>query len=292
VAWHADFPVVVGDCKRPPNADGVKLLPLDGFEVTGMDSNASRRGRMLRKWLLCLACLPGFACTEPARPGDDPTADARRAMVERQLVARGIDDPRVLEAMRSVPRHRFVPLSEVHVAYQDRPLPIGHGQTISQPYIVALMTQLALPARDDRVLEIGTGSGYQAAVLSRLAGEVYTIEIVAPLAQEAARVLHELDYDNVTVRAGDGYGGWPDEAPFDVIVVTAAPERIPQPLLDQLKPGGRLVAPVGPAGATQELRVVEKRADGSLHTMRAIPVRFVPFTGEAAERDRRTGDPR
>lgn len=257
-----------------------------------MDKNASRRRRTLRGWLLCLACLPGVACTEPARPPDDPTADARRAMVERQLAARGIDDRRVLEAMRRVPRHRFVPLSEAPAAYQDRPLPIGHGQTISQPYIVALMTQLALPAPDDRVLEIGTGSGYQAAVLSRLAGEVYTIEIVAPLAQEAARVLHELDYDNVTVRAGDGYGGWPDKAPFDVIVVTAAPERIPQPLLDQLKPGGRLVAPVGPAGATQELRVVEKRADGSLHTVRAIPVRFVPFTGEAAERDRRIVDPR
>src|SRR5690606_22859921 len=187
-------------------------------------------------------CVPAAACTQAPAPADE--AAARRDMVERQLAARDIDDRRVLQAMRTVQRHRFVPESLAPQAYLDQPLPIGHDQTISQPYIVALMTQLARPAPGARALEVGTGSGYQAAVLAELGAEVYTVEIVAPLAERAARVLAELGYDRVHVRAGDGYAGWPEHAPFDVIVVTAAPERIPQPLLEQLAPGGRLVIPV------------------------------------------------
>ncbi|WP_262378534.1 protein-L-isoaspartate(D-aspartate) O-methyltransferase [Luteimonas viscosa] len=210
----------------------------------------------------------------------------RNGMVEQQLAERDIDDPHVLEAMRAVPRHRFVPAALAADAYRDQPLPIGHDQTISQPYIVALMTQLARVSPGDRVLEVGTGSGYQAAVLGELGAQVYSIEIVAPLAQQAQRLLEELGYRNVVVKAGDGYAGWPEHAPFDAIVVTAAPERIPAPLLEQLKPGGRLVIPVGPLQSAQELRVVEKDASGQLHERDIAPVRFVPLTGEAAERDR------
>ncbi|WP_407354597.1 protein-L-isoaspartate(D-aspartate) O-methyltransferase [Luteimonas sp. R10] len=200
-------------------------------------------------------------------------------MVDRQIEARGVRDPRVLEAMRTVPRHRFVPPERAAQAYRDHPLPIGHGQTISQPYIVAKMTELLQPERDDRVLEIGTGSGYQAAVLSRLVAEVYSIEIVEPLARRAETVLKELGYDDVTVRAGDGYAGWPEHAPFDAIIVTAAPERVPQALVEQLKPGGRMVIPVGPVHALQELRLIEKTENGALRDRRIAPVRFVPMTG-------------
>ncbi|MGY1408574.1 protein-L-isoaspartate(D-aspartate) O-methyltransferase [Luteimonas sp. A611] len=229
-------------------------------------------------------CVPAAACAGQDPPAGD--AALRQQMVEQQLAPRGIDDARVLEAMRNVPRHRFVPDAVAPDAYDDGPLSIGYGQTISQPYIVALMTQLARPAPGDRVLEVGTGSGYQAAVLAGLVEHVYSIEIVAPLAQHAAGLLGELGYDNVTVKAGDGYAGWPEHAPFDAIVVTAAPERIPAPLLEQLRPGGRLVIPVGPVHATQQLRVVEKDAQGRLHERHITPVRFVPLTGEAAERDR------
>ncbi|HRN63011.1 MAG TPA: protein-L-isoaspartate(D-aspartate) O-methyltransferase [Luteimonas sp.] len=237
-------------------------------------------------WLLGLFCINAAACAEPVGPPGGDDAARRNHMVERQLAGRGIDDARVLEVMRKVERHRFVPESFASQAYEDNPLPIGHGQTISQPYIVALMTQLARPAPGDRVLEVGTGSGYQAAVLAELVAQVYSIEIVAPLAGQAAALLDELGYGNVEVRAGDGYAGWPEHAPFDAIVVTAAPERIPAPLLEQLGPGGRLVIPVGPIHAVQELRVVEKRADGSLHEQVVTPVRFVPLTGEAADQDR------
>ncbi len=223
------------------------------------------------------------ACAQPPAEGDDDRAVQRARMVERQLASRDIDDRRVLDAMRSVPRHLFVDPDQAAHAYDDGPLPIGHGQTISQPYIVALMTQLARPQPGDRVLEIGTGSGYQAAVLAKLAARVYTIEIVEPLAAEAKERLQRLGYDNVHVRAGDGYAGWPEHAPFDVVMLTAAPEKVPEPLIEQLKPGGRLVAPVGSAFLGQELRVIEKRADGSLRTTRSAPVRFVPFTGKAAE---------
>jgi protein-L-isoaspartate(D-aspartate) O-methyltransferase len=223
------------------------------------------------------------ACAQPATEADDGRAAQRGRMVERQLASRDITDKRVLDAMRTVPRHLFVDPDQAQHAYDDRPLSIGHGQTISQPYIVALMTQLARPQPGDRVLEIGTGSGYQAAVLAKLASQVYTIEIVEPLAAEAKERLQRLRYDNVHVRVGDGYAGWPEQAPFDVVMLTAAPEEVPAPLIEQLKPGGRLVAPVGSAFLGQELRLIEKRADGSLRTTRSAPVRFVPFTGKATE---------
>ena len=188
-------------------------------------------------------------------------------------------DAAVLAAMREVPRHELVPADMRGSAYADRPLPIGHGQTISQPYIVALMTSLAKPAKHHVVLEVGTGSGYQAAVLSRLAAHVYSIEIVAPLAQEAARRLKELGYNNVTVRQGDGYKGWPEHAPFDAIVVTAAASHVPSPLVEQLKPGGRMIIPVGATSVTQNLMLVEKDQGGRVHTRNVLPVRFVPLTG-------------
>jgi protein-L-isoaspartate(D-aspartate) O-methyltransferase len=242
--------------------------------------------------ILTLSCLcfglaaPGCG---PRREGqakveaapNDPD-DARRArMVETQIQARGVRDPRVLAAMRKVPRHRFVDSSERDRAYEDHPLPIAGSQTISQPYIVALMTELlALPERA-RVLEIGTGSGYQSAVLGELAAEVYSIEIVPALARSASEKLRQLGYTNVTVREGDGYRGWPEHAPFDGIIVTAAPERIPQPLLEQLAAGGRMVIPVG--GFFQELKVFTKQPDGGVTEKDVLPVRFVPMTGEVEE---------
>jgi protein-L-isoaspartate(D-aspartate) O-methyltransferase len=183
--------------------------------------------------------------------------------------------------MLQVPRHRFVPDQAVDSAYLDGPLPIGHGQTISQPYIVALMTQLARPQPDSVALDIGTGSGYQAAVLSLLCRHVYSMEIVEPLADAARERLAHLGYTNVTVRAGDGYGGWEEHAPFDLIIVAAAPERIPQPLIDQLKPDGRLVIPVGKQ--FQNLIVVHKQPDGSVRRESVIPVAFVPMTGQARQ---------
>jgi protein-L-isoaspartate(D-aspartate) O-methyltransferase len=180
--------------------------------------------------------------------------------------------------MLRVPRHRFVPDALVASAYADRPLPIGEGQTISQPFVVALMTDLAEPGPDFRVLEVGTGSGYQAAVLAECVARVYTIEIVASLGERARTLLADLGYKNVEVRIGDGYGGWPEAAPFDAIVVTAAPERIPQPLVDQLKPGGRMVIPVGARYAAQDIVVITKGADGNTLTRSVLPVRFVPLT--------------
>ena len=197
-------------------------------------------------------------------------------MVDRQLRPRGIDDPRVLRAMAKVPRDKFVPKELTARAYDDSPLPIGFSQTISQPYIVAFMTQELRPKPTDRVLEIGTGSGYQAAVLSELVAQVYTIEIVRPLAQRAAVVLQALGYKNVLVKGGDGYKGWPEHAPFDSIIVTAAPDHVPQPLIEQLKEGGRLIIPVGKTHA-QRLYTYEKRG-GSLKQTAVIPVRFVPLT--------------
>jgi protein-L-isoaspartate(D-aspartate) O-methyltransferase len=201
-------------------------------------------------------------------------------MVRDQLRARGIDAPRVLAAMEKVPRHLFVAEDLAPHAYEDRPLPIGHGQTISQPYVVAWMTQLAGVQPSERVLEIGTGSGYQAAILAELANDVYSIEIVEPLARQAQQRLADLGYRNVHVRHGDGYRGWPEHAPFDAILVTAAPDHVPQPLLDQLKPGGRLVVPVGER-PEQELLVMEKKTDGQMERRSIAPVRFVPMTGEA-----------
>ena len=215
----------------------------------------------------------------------------RRAMVDeidqmvratsRNIGKSSLDDA-VMRAVAEVPRHEFVPAEYRMLAYVNRPLPIGQGQTISQPYIVALMTDLAAVDGGSRVLEIGTGSGYQAAVLAELAAHVYTIEIVETLGRRAAETLERLGYDNVSVRIGDGYLGWPDAAPFDAIIVTAAPEDVPAPLLEQLAPGGRLVIPVGAAGATQSLRVLEKDAAGEVAERDVLPVTFVPFTRDEA----------
>ena len=186
----------------------------------------------------------------------------------------------VTAALLRVPRHRFVPPELLDRAYQNRPLPIGHDQTISQPLIVALMTELLDPAPGARVLEVGTGSGYQAAVLAECVAQVYSIEIVAPLGERARSLLAELGYRNVEVRIGDGYRGWPEAAPFDAIVVTAAPDHVPQPLVDQLAPGGRMVIPVGRRGGVQDLLVIAKDRQGGTSTRRTIPVRFVPLTRE------------
>jgi protein-L-isoaspartate(D-aspartate) O-methyltransferase len=209
---------------------------------------------------------------------EDTSARERRAMVSAQIQARGVSDPCVLDALREVPRHRFVPAAARAQAYADHPLPIGHDQTISQPYIVGLMSELVQPRAGMKVLEVGTGSGYQAAVLARCVKEVYTIEIVPELGAESTGRLAELGYDNVHVRVGDGFDGWPEHAPFDAIVVTAAPAEIPAPLLEQLAIGGRLVIPVGVM--SQDLLVVERTAEG--YRRRSVtPVRFVPMTGKA-----------
>lgn len=188
-------------------------------------------------------------------------------------------DPRVMDAMASVPRHEFVPFFQKSYAYQNRPLPIGHGQTISQPYIVAIMTDLLKPKPNDRVLEIGTGSGYQAAILSQVVAEVYTIEIISALGEDAEERFKKLHYRNIHSRIGDGYYGWPDAAPFDGIVVTAAASHVPPPLIEQLKPGGRMVIPVGSPFLVQYLVVVEKHPDGKVTSKQILPVRFVPLTG-------------
>jgi protein-L-isoaspartate(D-aspartate) O-methyltransferase len=185
-----------------------------------------------------------------------------------------------METMRRVPRHEFVPASQQPAAYLNRPLPIGHGQTISQPYIVAIMTDLLEPEKSDRILEIGTGSGYQAAVLAELVSEVYTMEIIEPLADQARQRFATLGYTNVRSLHADGYYGWPERGPFDAIVVTAAASHVPPPLIQQLKPGGRMMIPVGSRFLTQQLLLIEKRADGSITTRQVLPVRFVPLTGE------------
>lgn len=195
-------------------------------------------------------------------------------------LGRGQLDERVLDALRTVPRHAFVPLLERPFAYQNRPLPIGHGQTISQPYIVAIMTDLLDPQPGDRALEVGTGSGYQAAVLATLVDRVYSLEIVEPLAESARERLAELGYANVSVRHGDGYYGWEEHAPFDAIVVTAAASHVPPPLVEQLKPGGRMIIPVGSYFLTQQLVLVTKDDRGEIRTRQLLPVMFVPLTGE------------
>ena len=227
--------------------------------------------------LLLLTFLGGTAMTAHAAGEPDRFEAARKQMVTEQLERRGIADPAVLAAMSTVPRHLFVPESARAGAYADSPLPIGFGQTISQPYVVALMTELLDVHPGDKVL--GTGSGYQAAVLSQLAGQIYTMEIVEPLAEQARRTLAHLSYTNVHVRTGDGYQGWAEQAPFDEIIVTAAPPQIPKPLLDQVKVGGRVVLPVGEVW--QDLLVLTKRPDGTFEKRKVLPVRFVPMTGEA-----------
>ncbi len=189
-------------------------------------------------------------------------------------------DPRVMAAIAKVPRHEFVPAAQRQHAYDNRPLSIGHGQTISQPYIVALMSDLIKPQPDDRVLELGTGSGYQAAILAELTGQVYSIEIIEALGKQASERLSRLGYDNVTTRIGDGYYGWEEHAPFDAIVVTAAASHVPPPLVAQLKPGGHMVIPVGSSFLTQQLVLIEKEPGGQLITRQIVPVMFVPLTGE------------
>jgi protein-L-isoaspartate(D-aspartate) O-methyltransferase len=213
----------------------------------------------------------------------DDMHEARERMVREQLVAGGIRDPRVLEAMRRVPRHAFVPDEVRARAYEDGPLPIGYMQTISQPFIVALMCELAALRPDSRVLELGTGCGYQAAVLAELAADVYTIEIVEPLAQTAAARLAELGYGRVHVRYDDGSTGWPEVAPFDAVLVAAATAEMPDALLAQLAPGGRAIVPVGPRGQLQELRVYRRTAAG-IEMTPVCPVAFVPLTGPSAAR--------
>ena len=208
--------------------------------------------------------------------GNDPFVAARQRMVREQLSE---FPPRVLAIMGQMPRHEFVPEEKQSLAYADRPLPIGFGQTISQPWIVALMTTQLNPLPDERVLEIGTGSGYQAAVLAALVAEVFTIEIIEPLAHRAEEVLRQLGCDNVHLRIGDGFAGWPEAAPFDAVIVTCAPQQIPPPLIAQLKDGGRMLIPVGPAG-DQELFVLHKRGHQLVEHAR-FPVRFVPMTGQA-----------
>lgn len=242
-------------------------------------------------WLTGLFGCGSTHTNEPAPAGNDPYALARKRMVQEQLIGwgRGITNARVLEVMGKVPRHEFVPERLRSDAYEDGPLPIGYGQTISQPYIVAFMTEQLDPKPTDRVLEIGTGSGYQAAVLAELVKEVYTIEIIEPLAKRAEADLRRLGYTNVFVRVGDGYKGWPEAAPFDAIIVTCAPEEVPQPLIEQLKDGGRMIIPIGPVW-DQELVLLRKQGD-KLEKRAVLPVRFVPMTGEIQRREKQPGKP-
>lgn len=213
---------------------------------------------------------------------DDPFLEARHQMVAEQVRGRGVKDERVLEVIRSVPRHEFVPDRWKTEAYSDNPLPIGDDQTISQPYIVALMTELLKLTGTEKVLEIGTGSGYQTIILAKLAEKVYTIEILSNLAESTKERFVQLGYTNIITRCGDGYQGWPDEAPFDAIIVTAAPIHVPQPLVDQLETGGRMVLPVGERH--QELLLLSKCQDGTVEQRVIAPVLFVPMTGKAQEK--------
>ncbi|NQU19670.1 MAG: protein-L-isoaspartate(D-aspartate) O-methyltransferase [Candidatus Nealsonbacteria bacterium] len=232
--------------------------------------------------MVLLAAEPAEDAQQPQSPERPRFSEARRRMVRQDLKARDITDKRVLDAMGQVQRHRFVGEDLREFAYADQPLPIGHEQTISQPYIVALMTQVVRPKATERALDVGTGSGYQAAVLAELCKEVYSIEIVKPLAETAKKRLAELGYKNVTVRTGDGYQGWKEYAPFDAIIVAAAPDHVPQPLIEQLAPGGRLVIPVG--NYWQELLLIEKDREGKVRRKKIALVAFVPMTGEAEKR--------
>ena len=232
------------------------------------------------RWLATSAVVSVLSLGRAPLPDEAALAQARERMVAEQIASRGVKDPLTLAALRRVPRHHFVPEASRAQAYDDHPLPIGHDQTISQPYIVAFMTEALRLQGGETVLEVGTGCGYQAAVLSIIAARVYTIEIVPPLAEESARRLSALGYANVHVRAGDGYAGWPEEAPFDAIIVTAAAPRIPEVLKTQLKDGGRLIVPVGEE--SQELVVVVRRGN-TYEERRVLPVRFVPMTGRVRE---------
>ena len=228
------------------------------------------------KWTVLFFLLFSISCTQ-----NDPNFDhLRKLMIKNQLQSRGIRDDAVLKVMRSVERHNFVPENYRDRAYSDGPLPIGHGQTISQPYIVAFMTEQLQVSSQHKVLEIGTGSGYQAAILGELAKHVFTIEIIPELAEGAKNILNHLSYKNITVRAGDGYKGWPEEAPFERIMVTAAPAEVPQTIVDQLAPGGRMILPVGAQFLVQYLWVIEKDDQGTVTKEKILPVRFVPMVKE------------
>ncbi len=236
---------------------------------------------MLIVWLsACEAAAGGAATPTPAVTSLDQFTEERERMVDDQIIPRDVTDPIVLQAMRRVPRHEFVPPEYLDQSYANHPLPIGYGQTISQPFIVAYMSENLELKPGDRVLEIGTGSGYQAAILADMGMEVYSIEIVPELAAEAEARLKRLGYD-VQVRAGDGYYGWPEAAPFDAIIVTAAPDHVPQPLIEQLKPGGCLVVPIGPVGAIQTLWQFTLEENDQLIALNLGDVRFVPFTRSA-----------
>jgi protein-L-isoaspartate(D-aspartate) O-methyltransferase len=227
--------------------------------------------------LACAAALAACSCSRGDPPPGGSWEGLRKRMVERQLVARGIKSERVLAAMGKVPRHEFVPEGRRGEAYDDGPLPVGQGQTISQPYIVAYMTEVIDPRPGQKVLEVGTGSGYQAAVLAELVGEVYTIELLPELAKAAEKRLQRLGFRNVHVKAGDGYLGWPEKGPFDAVVVTCGAKEVPEPLFKQLKPGGKMVIPVGAAWAEQTLRVITRGPGGTREVRDLLPVRFVPL---------------
>jgi protein-L-isoaspartate(D-aspartate) O-methyltransferase len=232
-----------------------------------------------RRIVIVLVTALLCAAASPSARQADPTVELRLAMVRDQIEREGISDSRVLEAMRAVPRHLLVPPEYRPMAYEPRPLPIGEGQTISQPYVVAFMTQILRLKPGDRVLEVGTGSGYQAAIAAKLAGEVYTVEIFPSLADRARRNLESLGFRNIFVRQGDGYYGWEEKAPFDAIIVTCAGGHVPPPLLRQLRNGGRMIMPVGGPFMTQNLVFLEKNADGALSQRNVLPVLFVRLLG-------------
>src|ERR1051325_4732878 len=238
------------------------------------------RVRRISQFLIAAVLIVTGCSQKPVTAVSDFTAERHR-MVQEQLVARDIEDKRVIQAMSKVPREEFAPADVRVASYADGPLPIGYDQTISQPYIVALMTEKLRLSADDRILEIGSGSGYQAAILAELVSQVYTIEIIEPLAKRAEATLKRLGYTNVQVKTGDGYKGGPEEAPFDAIIVTCAPDHVPRPLIEQLKEGGRMIIPVGGYGA-QQLYSLEKK-NGSLRQSVVLPVRFVPMKGAASE---------
>ena len=221
-----------------------------------------------------LLCSSGVASEEEIQK------EKRLRMVQTQIEQRGVKDKTVLAAMRKVPRHKFVPRREYYSAYADRPLLIGHGQTISQPYIVAFMTELLRPKPEHKVLEVGTGSGYQAAVLAEIVSKVYTIEIIEELGKSAKERLAKLDYKNIEVKVADGYYGWEEHAPFDTVIVTCAASHVPPPLIKQLKPGGKMCIPVGTVFGPQQLLMVTKQEDGTVKTRSVLPVRFVPLLGD------------
>ena len=265
---------------------GMRLLPLyllmGCFVATGMasanEASSSNEGDTGKFVLRATRVQESSKSSPPPSFTNAERLMERKRMVRHQISARGVDDSKVLDAMRDVPRHLLVPESLRKHAYKDRPLPIGHGQTISQPYIVGYMTELLRIGPEDTVLEIGTGSGYQAAILAQLAREVITIEIIEALANRAAEDLQDMGYQNISVLHGDGYFGYETQAPYDAIIVTAAAEHIPPPLIAQLKPGGRMILPVGSSGWTQNLILVKKNSEGKVRTRNLLPVRFVPLT--------------